>query len=66
MLYSGTVAGAREGALHGALGMLSGAIERELRNALPSSVFSGGSEVLKNQLVQQLRGDYKREARGGR
>ncbi|WIW00029.1 acyl-CoA dehydrogenase family protein [Kinneretia aquatilis] len=52
--------------LHGALGMLSGAIERELRNALPSSVFSGGSEVLKNQLVQQLRGDYKREARGGR
>jgi len=52
--------------LHGALGMLSGEVERELRNALPCTVFSGGTEVLRNQLVQQLRSEYRRDARGGR
>lgn len=41
--------------LHGAAGVLSGDIERQLRNALPSTLFSGTTDVLKNQLVRQLR-----------
>jgi alkylation response protein AidB-like acyl-CoA dehydrogenase len=41
--------------LHGAAGTLTGEIERDLRNALPSTVFSGGTELLKNQLARQVR-----------
>lgn len=49
--------------IHGAAGVISGDIERQLRNALPSTLFSGASEVLKNQLVRQLRADCRRAAR---
>ncbi|QPF73614.1 acyl-CoA/acyl-ACP dehydrogenase [Roseateles sp. DAIF2] len=50
--------------LHGALGVLSGEVERDLRNVLPASLFSGSTEVLKNQLAQQLRSEFKRKPRG--
>lgn len=41
--------------LHGAEGILTGTVERDLRNALPSTLFSGGTELMKNQLARQLR-----------
>ncbi|QDQ25964.1 acyl-CoA dehydrogenase [Chitinimonas arctica] len=41
--------------IHAAQGILSGEIERQLRNAMPAQVFSGTSEVLKNNLARQLR-----------
>ena len=41
--------------LHGAEGILGGAVERDLRNALPSTLFSGGTELMKNQVARQLR-----------
>jgi alkylation response protein AidB-like acyl-CoA dehydrogenase len=50
--------------IHGASGVLSGDIERQLRNAVPSSLFSGATEVLKNNLVRQLRNECKRARRG--
>ncbi len=48
--------------VHGAAGVLCGDIERQLRNALPSTLFSGTTDVLKNHLLRQLRGDYRRNA----
>lgn len=41
--------------IHGAYGVLTGEIERQLRNTLPATVFSGTTEVLKNNLVRELR-----------
>ncbi|MBI3898689.1 MAG: acyl-CoA/acyl-ACP dehydrogenase [Gammaproteobacteria bacterium] len=41
--------------IHGAYGVLTGEIERQLRNSLPSTIFSGTTEVLKNNLARQLR-----------
>lgn len=50
--------------IHGAAGVLSGEVERQLRDAIPSTLFSGASEVLKNHLVRQLRGECRRASRG--
>lgn len=51
--------------IHGAAGVLGGDTERQLRDAIPSSLFSGATEVLKNHLVRQLRGECRRAARAG-
>ncbi|WP_238937527.1 acyl-CoA dehydrogenase family protein [Pseudoalteromonas sp. S16_S37] len=40
--------------LHGAQGVLSGDIERMLRDAMPSAIFSGTSNVLKNNLSTSI------------
>ena len=40
--------------LHGAQGVLSGDIERMLRDAMPSAIFSGTTNVLKNNLSTSL------------
>lgn len=50
--------------IHGAAGVLSGDVERQLRDAVPSTLFSGASEVLKNHLVRHLRSECKRAERG--
>lgn len=49
--------------LHGARGVLCGSSERELRDALPASLFSGATEVLKNQMARQLRRSARRARR---
>ncbi len=41
--------------LHGASGMLSGIVEKQFRDALPATVFSGSSATMKNNLIKQLR-----------
>ncbi|AOZ02113.1 hypothetical protein BKK81_22635 [Cupriavidus sp. USMAHM13] len=48
--------------IHGAAGVLEGDAERQLRNALPSTLFSGGSEVLKDQLLRQLGREFQPHA----
>jgi alkylation response protein AidB-like acyl-CoA dehydrogenase len=50
--------------IHGASGVLCGDIERQLRNALPSTLFSGTTDVLKNQLVRLLRSESRQAASG--
>ncbi|MBQ4863672.1 acyl-CoA/acyl-ACP dehydrogenase [Pseudoalteromonas sp. MMG013] len=40
--------------LHGAKGVLSGDIERMLRDAMPSAIFSGTTNVLKNNISNTL------------
>lgn len=50
--------------IHGAAGVLSGDAERQLRDAIPSTLFSGASEVLKNHLVRQLRAQGRRAGPG--
>ena len=40
--------------LHGAQGVISGDIERMLRDAMPSAIFSGTSNVLKNNISTAL------------
>lgn len=46
--------------LHGAWGILEGEIERQMRNALPASIFSGANATLKNNMIKQLRRKYAR------
>jgi alkylation response protein AidB-like acyl-CoA dehydrogenase len=40
--------------LHGALGILDGQAETFLRDALPSRIFSGTSEMQKNNIARAL------------
>lgn len=40
--------------MHGGFGVMSGQIERYLRDALPSRVFSGTSEIQKNNITRAL------------
>lgn len=50
--------------IHGASGVLCGDTERQLRNALPATLFSGTTDVLKNQLVRLLRNEQRQTAKG--
>ncbi len=46
--------------IHGAAGIICGDIERQLRSALPSTLFSGTTDVLKNQIAHDLHKQAKR------